>query len=70
VGSFVPGCGQVIQFRDVLKDHPAEVVIIPTQWRAADIAREMAQEGIAPALILIEHEGRLVDFVRDSHPYR
>lgn len=70
VGTFVPGLGQVIRFRDVLKEKPAEVIIIPTQWRAADIAREMAREGIAADRILIEHEGRLIDFVRDPHPYR
>ncbi|CAN5886486.1 class I SAM-dependent methyltransferase [soil metagenome] len=70
VGTFVPGTGQPIQFRDVLKARPPEVVIIPMQWRAADIVREMATQGISAALILIEHNGRLTDFNRDRHPYR
>ncbi len=42
----------------------------PTQWRAADIVREMEREGIAPGQILIEHEGRLIDYKADPHPYR
>ena len=70
VGTFVPGTGQPIQFRDVLKARAPEVVIIPMQWRAADIVREMASEDISAALILIEHNGRLIDFNRDQHPYR
>jgi SAM-dependent methyltransferase len=70
VGSFVPGAGQAIRFRDALKAEPAAVVIIPTQWRARDIAAEMAREGIRAEQILIEHGGRLVDFEREPHPYR
>lgn len=69
VGTFVPGTGQCIEFRDTLKAHPAEVVIIPTQWRARDIVAEMEREGIRAGKVLIEHDGRLVDFERDSHPY-
>jgi hypothetical protein len=70
VGTFVPGLGQEIRFRDVLKSEPVEVLIIPTQWRAKDIVVEMEGEGIEAATILIEHDGRLVDFRRDPHPYR
>jgi len=69
-GTFVPGTGQEIVFRDALKTAPADVVIIPTQWRAKDIAAEMAREGIATAQVLIEQGGRLVDFHQDAHPYR
>jgi hypothetical protein len=69
-GTFVPGTGQEIRFRDWLLDHPAAVILIPPQWRAADIVREMESAGIAPAKILIEHEGRLIDYFTDSHPYR
>lgn len=70
VGTFVPGTGQEIAFRDVLKSTPVDVVIIPTQWRAKDIAAEMAREGIRPGRLLIEHGGQLVDFETDEHPYR
>jgi hypothetical protein len=69
-GTFVPGTGQEIVFRDVLKTEPAEVVIIPTQWRARDIEAEMQREGIAAARILIEHAGQLVELRSDAHPYR
>ena len=70
VGTFVPGAGQEIVSRDVLKAHPADVVVIPAQWRARDVVLEMDREGIAAAQILIEHDGRLIDFARDDHPYR
>lgn len=60
-GTFVPGTGQEILFRDVLKTGAVDVVIIPTQWRARDIAAEMAREGIRAAQVLIEHDGRLID---------
>lgn len=69
-GTHVPGTGQCISFRDVLKDAPPDVVIIPTQWRARDIVAEMTREGIKAAQILIEHGGRLIDYFADSHPYR
>lgn len=69
-GTFVPGSGQQIVFRDVLKTLNVDVLIIPTQWRARDIAAEMAREGIRVGVVLIEHGGRLVDFSVDEHPYR
>lgn len=49
VGTYVPGCGQRIQFRDVLRDRPAEVVIIPTQWRARHRGRNGARGHCLPA---------------------
>jgi hypothetical protein len=69
-GTFVPGQGQEIQFRDVLKNTPADVIIIPPQWRARDIVLEMRKHHIKAEQILIEHEGRLIDFMQDQHPYR
>jgi hypothetical protein len=69
-GTYVPGAGQRIEFRDVLKADPAQIIIVPTQWRAKDITEEMAREAITPGQVLIEHEGRLIDYHRDPHPYR
>lgn len=69
VGTFVPGAGQPIRFRDALLEQPAAVIIIPTQWRARDIMLEIERTGITYERILIEHEGRLIDFFRDPHPY-
>lgn len=69
VGSYVPGSGQRIEFRDRLKDAPVDVLIIPTQWRARDIVAEMGREGITVGRILIEHQGALIDFAADAHPY-
>lgn len=68
-GTFVPGTGQKIQFRDVLKDKPLDVIIIPCQWRARDIVEEMTRAGIACEKVLIPHDGRLVDFHSGAHPY-
>lgn len=70
VGGFVPGTGQEIRFRDLLLEAPADVILIPPQWRARDILREIAAVGILFSKILIEHDNRLVDFVSDPHPYR
>lgn len=68
-GYFVPGTGQKIQYRDVLKQTAVDAIIIPTQWRAKDIVAEMQSEGIHAETILIEHGGKLVDFLREPHPY-
>ena len=70
VDTYVPGTGQRIHFRDWLVKNPVDVIIIPPQWRAADIITAMKRSGIEADLILIEHNGRLIDFRRDEHPYR
>ncbi len=69
-GTFVPGTGQLIQHRDVLLKQPVDFIVIATQWRAADIALEIKQAGISFQALAIEYNGRLIDFVRDEHPYR
>jgi SAM-dependent methyltransferase len=70
VGTFVPGTGQRIAYRDEIRKTPVDVVIIPTQWRAKDIVAEMKREGISVPQVLIEHQGRLIDFLLGEHPYR
>ena len=65
VGTFVPKTGQAIQFRDVLKTTPVDVVVIPAQWRAKDIVAEMEREKIYIDQVLIEHDGALIAF--DAH---
>ena len=69
-GTFVPGTGQPIRFRDWLLENPVDVIVIPCQWRAADIVREIRKYGIHYEAILIDHRGELVDFHSDGHPYR
>jgi hypothetical protein len=69
VGTFVPGTGQEIQFRDQLKLNPVNIIIVPPQWRANDILSEIRQQGINYDSILIEHSGELIDFLADDHPY-
>jgi len=68
-GTYVPGTGQLIRFRDWLADNPVEVIVIPCQWRAADIVREIEGHGIRYETILIDHLGELVDFFSADHPY-
>jgi Methyltransferase domain/C-methyltransferase C-terminal domain len=69
VGTYVPGCGQRIVPRDDLLESPPDVVILPMQWRARDVIREMQEAGISFGRVLIEHAGRLVDFECEPHPY-
>jgi ubiquinone/menaquinone biosynthesis C-methylase UbiE len=69
VGTFVPGQGQEIRSPELLKTEPVDVIIIPTQWRAKDIAQEIAREGIQANQLLIEHDGQLVDYHTGEHPY-
>lgn len=69
-GTFVPGAGQEILYRDALLAQPVDVMIIPTQWRAKDIVAEMERCGIRAESVLIEHHGRLVDYHTEGHPYK
>jgi hypothetical protein len=69
-GTCVAGTGQPIRVRDWLLENPVDVILIPCQWRAADIVREIDAAGISYEGILVPHEGRLVDFHTADHPYR
>ena len=69
-GTYVPGTGQRIRHYSELLSNPVDIIIIPTQWRAADIYNEIKRENISYSQILIEYSGKLVDFELDSHPYR
>ncbi len=69
VGTCVPGSGQTILFRDTLKDINCDCVIVPAQWRARDISEEMSRENIYVGELLIEHNGRLINFSTEHHPY-
>ena len=70
VGMYVPGMGQEILYRDFLKLNPVDIIIIPPQWRANDIVSEIRRENINFKKILIEHKGKLIDFITDDHPYK
>ena len=68
-GTFVPGTGQEIQNCSILRHSPVDVIIIPAQWRAKDIVKEITAMGLA-CKVLIEHEGVMVDYENDAHPSR
>ena len=70
VGTFVPGMGQEIRHSSELKAIPADIIIIPTQWRAADIYGEIKSRNISYKKIVLEHNGSLLDFETDQHPYK
>jgi predicted O-linked N-acetylglucosamine transferase (SPINDLY family) len=69
-GTYVPGAGQEILYRDFLIQYPVDVILIATQWRAGDIVDEIERCGIPYQTILLEHAGRLVDYFAGDHPYR
>ncbi len=69
-GSYVPGTGQKIRFRDELKTNPADIVFITTQWRARDIVQEIEREKIPFKKIVLEHNGEIVDYFSGAHPYK
>jgi len=69
VHSYVPGTTYQIQAKEVLFQEPADVILIPSQWRAEDIVLEIQRDGIAYQQILIEHQGQLIDFFLMDHPY-
>jgi hypothetical protein len=68
-GTFVSGTGQEIRDPLYLSQHPVDVILVPPQWRARDILLEMRTKNIRCGSVLIEHEGKLIDFERDAHPY-
>ena len=70
VGTYVPGVGQVISSPEELRKRPVEVIIIPMQWRAQDILDEIERDRIPFDQILIEYQGRLIDYLREKNPYR
>lgn len=68
-GTYVPGVGQEIKPPSYLLTSPVNILIIPTQWRAQDILIESNAMELAFKQVLIEHQGRLIDFRYDQHPY-
>lgn len=69
VGTFVPGAGQEILPSSYLIEHRVDIILITTQWRAADIYKEIKAKEIAYKTILLEHNGRLIDYENVAHPY-
>jgi hypothetical protein len=61
-GTLVPGTSQTIRSPDWLLGHPADIILIPCPWRAADIVREIDAARITYEGILIPHQGHLVDY--------
>jgi SAM-dependent methyltransferase len=69
VGTFVPGTGQEIHPSEYLRQQPADCILVTSQWRARDIYLEIQSKGIPFTTLLIEHQGKLIDYLRDPHPY-
>lgn len=70
VGTYVPGTGQEILLSDDLIKSSVDAIVIATQWRAKDIVLEIERKGIPYQRVLIEHQGDLIDYHQDDHPYR
>src|ERR1019366_3563115 len=47
-GTYVPGTGQMIRFRDWLLDHPVDIILIPCQWRGAGVEGARHEAGHPP----------------------
>lgn len=69
-GTFVPGTGQEIRHHPHLLEHPADVVLIATQWRAADIMLDIERTAIQCESVVLEYNGQLIDYRTGAHPYR
>ncbi len=59
VGRFVPRTAQEIRSPDYLIEHPVDVIVITTQWRAKDIALEIRRREIPCHRILVLRDQRL-----------
>ena len=68
-GTYVPGIGQEIKSPTFLLNYPIDILIVPTQWRTQDILIEAISMGLAFKQVLIEHKGKLIDFMAEDHPY-
>lgn len=53
VGRFVPRTAQEIRPPEHLLEHPADVIVITTQWRARDILHEIRSRGIPHEQVLV-----------------
>lgn len=69
VGTHVSGTGQKIQHYDILKTHPVDAIVIPSQWRAADIVAFIIKENIPFKKILLEHDGNIISYFDEKNPY-
>lgn len=65
VGRFVPGMAQEIRSPDYLREHPVDVIVITTRWRAKDIYHEILARQIAFQQILV-FEGAELKPYRDE----
>ena len=62
VGRSVAGTGQIIRGLDWLRANPVDIILVPCEWRAAEVMRELYAARICYEGLLIPQEGRLVDF--------
>jgi C-methyltransferase C-terminal domain/Methyltransferase domain len=69
IGTFVPGVGQEIKCPAELLTSKPDILIIPTQWRVQDILIESLALKVTFEKVLIEHNGKLIDFYSGEHPY-
>ncbi|MBN2023112.1 MAG: methyltransferase domain-containing protein [Pirellulales bacterium] len=65
-GRFVPGTGQEIRPPDYLRDHPADVIVITTRWRAKDIFDEIRRRQVRCDEALVLEAGRLQPYLGED----
>lgn len=68
-GTFVPGTDFEINNPETLKARTTAAILIPPQWRAHDIYEEIKKSQLPFQALYIEHQGVLIDFLSEPHPY-
>ena len=67
-GTHVPGTGQAIRHCTELSGTAIDTLVIPPQWRAADILSEVDELDIRYAQALVERDGLLIPFQPTKPP--
>jgi protein O-GlcNAc transferase len=65
IGTRVLATGHLVCSPEWLRTHPVDVVIIPAARQAAEVAHAMIAHDIRCDRVLVEHRGRLADYVAD-----
>ncbi len=59
IGKFVPGTGQEIRAPEYLHDHPVDIIVITTEWRAQDIYGEITSKNLPHKAVYVFQEETL-----------
>ena len=66
VGKYVPGTAQKICPPEYLNEHPVDIIVITTQWRAKDIYNEITRRGITYEMVMVLVDLELHEYAGES----